>query len=98
MGRAAHSVSFALSSLQFTVVYRALQCVARGLPPGPSYKRLKQGHAVTTQDGHVIEPHEVVSAPKRGRKIVVMGDTWHSASSPMARAAQDADVSLYCLQ
>ncbi|KAJ1677054.1 hypothetical protein EV182_006972, partial [Spiromyces aspiralis] len=37
---------------------------ALGIPPGPLYSRLHSGHDVTLEDGRVIQPHQVVGAPK----------------------------------
>ena len=46
-----------------------------GIPPGPAYGRLHAGESVELEDGRVIEPEQVVGAPRPGRKVVYTGDT-----------------------
>ena len=48
---------------------------ALGLPPGPHLGQLKNGETVTV-GGKEIKPEEVLGKPIKGRKIVVLGDTW----------------------
>lgn len=51
-----------------------------GLPPGPAYKELKAGRDVELQDGRVIRSADVVAAPVKGRKLVLLGDTRNAVS------------------
>jgi ribonuclease Z len=56
-----------------------------GVTPGPDFGRLQRGETV---DG--VAPEQVVGAPRRGRRIVLSGDT---APCDMVRvAAHEADV------
>ncbi|HET7628525.1 MAG TPA: ribonuclease Z [Bacillales bacterium] len=48
---------------------------AEGLPPGPLYKRLKNGETVTTEDGQVFHGPDYVGPLKRGKKAAILGDT-----------------------
>ncbi len=43
---------------------------SRGVTPGPDFGRLQRGETV---EG--VEPHEVMGAPRAGRRIVLSGDT-----------------------
>jgi len=63
---------------------------ALGVPKGPLFGALQHGGAVTLPDGRVIRPEEVVEAPRRGRRIVVTGDTRPCRGT--VEAARDADV------
>jgi ribonuclease Z len=45
-----------------------------GVQPGPDFSRLQAGETVQGSDG-VITPDQVMGPPRRGRKIVVSGDT-----------------------
>ncbi len=51
------------------------KAVALGVPKGPMFGALQHGHPVTLEDGRVVRPEEVVEASRRGRRIVVTGDT-----------------------
>jgi len=62
---------------------------ALGVPPGPLFGRLQHGHAITV-DGRTIQPEEVLDAPRRGRAVVMTGDTRPSATT--AAAARGADL------
>ncbi|MDQ0194864.1 ribonuclease Z [Paenibacillus wynnii] len=48
---------------------------AKGLKPGPLYGKLKKGFDVMTEDGETIHAVDVLSQPKRGRVITILGDT-----------------------
>lgn len=64
-----------------------------GLKPGPLYGRLKKGEDITTDDGTVIRAAEVVHAPKRGRVVVILGDTRPTPGAlPLS---QDADLIIH---
>lgn len=51
------------------------KAVELGVTPGPDFGRLQRGEMVVTLSGREVSPHEVMELPRRGRKIVVTGDT-----------------------
>jgi ribonuclease Z len=60
-----------------------------GVEPGPDFGRLQGGQSVRGTDGPVL-PEQVMGEPRRGRKVVVSGDT---APCEMARvAAHEAEL------
>ncbi|MFC5448262.1 ribonuclease Z [Paenibacillus aestuarii] len=61
-----------------------------GVPAGPIYGKLKQGHTVTLEDGRVLQGADFVGAPIPGRKVVILGDTRYCKGA--VKLAQDADV------
>jgi ribonuclease Z len=61
-----------------------------GVPEGPLWGRLHKGQTVTLPDGRAVSPDMLVGAPRRGRKIVLTGDTRPCES--VVAAAWDADV------
>jgi ribonuclease Z len=63
-----------------------------GVPDGPDRGRLQQGEAVTLPDGSVVAPEQVLGEPRRGRKVVLTGDTAPAASVVEAAAAADVLV------
>lgn len=54
------------------------------------FKTLTNGGSVQMADGRVVNPADVMEAPRQGRKIVILGDTCDSSN--IAHIAQDADV------
>lgn len=46
-----------------------------GVPPGPIYKRLKAGEAVTLEDGRTIHGSDYVGPSQKGRVLAILGDT-----------------------
>jgi ribonuclease Z len=48
---------------------------ALGIPFGPERGALQRGESVTLPDGNVVTPDTVVGAARRGRRIVLSGDT-----------------------
>jgi len=64
------------------------KCAEMGLPPGREYAALKAGKSVTTKDGVVINPEDVIGERRPGRRLVHLGDTCDSSAvAPLARGA-----------
>ncbi|MES2178908.1 MAG: ribonuclease Z [Gemmatimonadota bacterium] len=61
-----------------------------GIPEGPLWGEIHRGRPVTLSDGRIIEPNELVGAPRSGRKIVLSGDT--RPCDATIEAARGADV------
>jgi ribonuclease Z len=60
-----------------------------GVKPGPDFGRLQSGETVSGSDG-AVHPEQVLGEPRRGRKVVVTGDT---APCEMVRlAAHEAEL------
>ncbi len=60
-----------------------------GVEPGPDFSRLQGGEEVKGSDG-LVSPQQVMGEPRRGRKVVVSGDT---APCEMTRvAAHEAEL------
>ncbi len=63
---------------------------ALGVPGGPLRGALQRGEAVSLPDGRVVRPEEVLGGARRGRTVVITGDTAPAAS--VVEAAAGADV------
>lgn len=61
-----------------------------GVPEGPLWGRLHKGETVTLPDGRLVSPDDLVGAARRGRKIVLTGDTRPCEAT--VAAAWDADL------
>ena len=51
-----------------------------GIKPGPDFGKLQRGEAITTAEGRVVQPGEVMDEARAGRKIVITGDTRPTAA------------------
>ncbi len=56
------------------------RAVELGIEPGPAFGRLQHGETVTTAGGRQVRPEEVMDSSRRGRKVVVTGDTRPAAA------------------
>ena len=63
---------------------------ALGVPDGPARGALQRGEPVTLDDGRVVRPERGARGPRRGRTVVLTGDTAPAAS--VVAAARGADV------
>jgi len=64
-----------------------------GVPEGPLFSRLQRGETVTLRDGRKITPDMVLGPPRRGRKIVISGDT--RPCDELVEFSKDADVLIH---
>jgi ribonuclease Z len=61
-----------------------------GVPNGSLRKELAEGRRVTLADGRIVQPDEVLGAPERGKKLVIVGDTETTVGLDVF--VEDADV------
>lgn len=66
---------------------------AMGIPEGPLWGRIHKGEPIVLDDGRVVAPSELVGAARRGRRIVITGDTRPCAGTIVA--AHDADLLIH---
>ncbi|XP_033105871.1 zinc phosphodiesterase ELAC protein 1-like [Anneissia japonica] len=64
-----------------------------GVPAGPLYGQLKKGESITTSEGAVIKPEDVLGLPRAGRKIAFLWDTCDASLA--APLLQDVDVMVH---
>ncbi|HTN51438.1 MAG TPA: ribonuclease Z [Anaeromyxobacter sp.] len=69
------------------------RAAALGVPAGPLFGALQRGERVTLPDGRVVRPEEVVEPHRRGRRVVVTGDTRPCAGT--VEAARGADLLIH---
>ncbi len=61
-----------------------------GVRPGPIYGKIKNGETVTLEDGRVINGHDFIGEPKKGRIVTILGDTRKNQNIDVL--AHNADV------
>jgi ribonuclease Z len=64
-----------------------------GVPEGPLWGQIHRGHEVTTPEGRVVRPDELVGAARAGRTLVYSGDT--RPSPQVVEAARGADLLIH---
>jgi len=64
-----------------------------GIPEGPLFSKLQKGKTITLEDGRKIKPNIVLGPPRKGRKIVISGDT--KPVDEMIHFAKDADILIH---
>lgn len=66
---------------------------ALGVPEGPLYGRLKNGQDITLADGREIKSADVIGPAKKGRTVVILGDTRKTPN--VVTLSQGADVLIH---
>jgi ribonuclease Z len=69
------AVGYALDEPDRPGEFDAAAADALGIPFGPERGELQRGESVTLDDGAVITPDAVVGEARKGRRIVITGDT-----------------------
>ncbi|MCM3566700.1 ribonuclease Z [Neobacillus mesonae] len=64
-----------------------------GVQPGPIFRKIKNGEAVTLEDGRIIEPCEFVGPAQKGRVVTILGDTRYCENAVLL--AKDADLLIH---
>jgi ribonuclease Z len=64
-----------------------------GIPEGPLFSKLQKGETITLENGKIIKPNMVLGPSRKGRKIVISGDT--NPIEKMIDFAKDADVLIH---
>jgi ribonuclease Z len=64
-----------------------------GIPEGPMWGRLHKGQPVTLPDGRIIQPADLVGAPREGRRLVYTGDTRPHLA--VIQASRSADLLIH---
>lgn len=64
-----------------------------GIPEGPLWGRLHKGETITLPDGRTVSPETLVGGARRGRTVVLSGDT--RPCDALVAAAHDADVLIH---
>lgn len=64
-----------------------------GIPEGPLWGKIHRGQAVTLDDGRVIEAATLVGGARRGRRVVLTGDT--RPCQQTIDMARDADLLIH---
>lgn len=64
-----------------------------GVPEGPLFSKIQRGETITLKNGKKITPDLVLGPPRKGRKIVISGDT--KSCEKLIDFSKDADVLIH---
>jgi ribonuclease Z len=87
------SLGYALVEEPRPGVFDVAAATALGVPAGPLFGRLQHGEAITLDDGTAVTPAAVLGPARRGRRVVISGDTRPCEST--LGAATDADLLIH---
>ena len=87
------SLSYALVERPRPGRFNPIKAKKMGVPEGPLWSRLQQGHKVKSHSGKIIKPEQVVGPSRPGRKVVYTGDT--RPSDDIAKLALGADLLIH---
>lgn len=63
------------------------------IPEGPLFSKLQHGQTITLKNGTTITPGMVLGPPRKGRKIVITGDTTYDEN--LIQFSKEADVLIH---
>jgi ribonuclease Z len=64
-----------------------------GIPEGPLFSKIQRGQSIELKNGTIINPNMILGPPRKGRKIVISGDT--KPCNEMIEFSRDADVLIH---
>ncbi len=84
------SVGYRVEEKDYTGELQVAKLRAKHVMPGPIYGKLKAGETVTLADGSEIRGSDFIGPAKKGRIVVILGDT--RVTPNIARLAKNADI------
>ena len=64
-----------------------------GVPEGPLFSKIQKGETITLKNGQIIKPKQILGPARKGRKIVISGDT--KPTKKMIDFAKFADILIH---
>ena len=87
------SVAYSLEEHMRPGKFNKPKALEIGIPEGPLFSRLQKGQTIMLDDGREISPEMVLGMPRKGRKIVISGDT--APCKTVQELARHADVLIH---
>ena len=69
------------------------KALKKGIPEGPLFSKIQKGKIITLNNGQIIKPEQILGPPRKGRKIVISGDT--KPTKKMIDFSKFADVLIH---
>ncbi len=87
------AVAYSLEENQRPGRFNKPKALDMGIPEGPLFSKLQKGQDIILPDGRIIKPRMVLGPTRKGRKIVISGDT--NPSKKIAKLAKHADILIH---
>ena len=87
------SVAYSLEENMRPGKFNKPKALEIGIPEGPLFSCLQKGHTIMLDDRREISPEMVLGMPRKGRKIVISGDT--APCKTVQELASHADVLIH---
>jgi ribonuclease Z len=85
--------SYCLKEHQRPGKFNKSKALKMGIPEGPLFSKLQKGQTITLPRGEKITPDMILGPSRRGRKIVISGDT--KPFEKMIAFSKDADILIH---
>jgi ribonuclease Z len=85
--------SYCLSEHQRPGKFNKPKALKIGIPEGPLFSKLQRGQTINLSDGTKITPDMILGPSRKGRKIVISGDT--KPCDQMIAFSKDADILIH---
>jgi len=69
------------------------KALSLGIPEGPLFSKIQKGETIKLKDGKKITPNMILGPSRKGRKIVISGDT--APIENMINYSKDADILIH---
>jgi ribonuclease Z len=87
------TLAYRLQELERPGRFNKSKALKLGIPEGPLFSKLQKGHTITLSNGEKITPDMILGPSRKGRKIVISGDT--KPCDQIIAFSEDADILIH---
>ena len=87
------SIAYSLEEKMRPGKFNKPKALELGVPEGPLFSKLQKGETIILKNGKKIAPSKVLGKPRKGRKIVISGDT--EPIEEMVGFSKESDVLIH---
>jgi ribonuclease Z len=84
------ALAYCIKEFQRPGKFNKPKALKLGIPEGPLFSKLQKGHTIVLPNGEKITPDMILGPSRKGRKIVISGDT--KPCNQMICFSEDADI------
>lgn len=87
------ALAYSVKEYQRAGKFNKSKALKMGIPEGPLFSKLQKGQTITLPDGKNVTPDIILGPSRKGRKIVISGDT--KPCDQMIGFSEDADILIH---